>query len=68
MMISKGQCDASGKVFTFVGDMYDAMVQKNKTVKTVLRIINNEKFVFEMFGKDDTGKEFLSMKVTCSRV
>lgn len=67
MMTSKGQCDASGKVFTFSGDMYDPMVQKNKTVKSILRIINNDKFTFEMFDKDDTGKEFMSLSITYTR-
>ena len=67
LMTSKGQCDASGKVFTFSGDMYDPMVQKNKTVKSILRIINNEKHVFEMFDKDDTGKEFKSMSIIYTR-
>lgn len=68
MMISTGQCDASGKVFTFVGDMYDPLVQKHKTIKSILRIINNDKYVFEMFDKDDAGKEFKSMAITYTRV
>lgn len=68
MATSKGQCDASGKVFTFFGDIYDAMAQKNKTVKSVLRIINNDKYVFEMFDTNDTGKEFKSMTITYTRV
>ena len=67
LMTSKGHCDASGKVFTLFGDMYDPMTRQNKTVKTILRIINNDKFVLEMFDTDDTGKEFMSMTISYTR-
>lgn len=67
MMVSKGQSDASGKVFTFFGNMYDPMVQKHKTIKSVIRIINNGKHILEMFDTDDEGKEFKSMTITYTR-
>lgn len=67
LMTSKGQCDASGKVFTLFGDMYDPMTRQNKTVKTIFRIINNDKYVLEMFDTNDTGKEFMSMTISYTR-
>ena len=67
IMTGHGKCDASAKVITLTGEYYDPMTKKLKTSKTVLRIINNDRHVFEMFDKTPEGEEFVSLEVTYSR-
>lgn len=67
MMISTGTCDASGKVFTYTGTMTDPFTGQPKKEKSVLRIINDGKHVFEMFSIGPDGKQFKSLVVTYTR-
>ncbi len=66
-MVSEGTCDASGKVITFQGESSDPMTGKTRTDKSVFRIINNDKHVFEMYGTTPDGEEFRSLEVTYTR-
>lgn len=66
-MTSEGNCDESGKVFTFQSEFNCPMTKQEKKVRTVLRIINNNKHVFEMYDRDEDGKEFKSLEVTYTR-
>ncbi len=67
MMISSGTCDASGKVFTYMGTISDPFTGQPKKEKSVLRIINDGKHVFEMFSIGPDGKEYNSLIVTYTR-
>ena len=67
MMPSHGTCDSSGKVFTYAGVYDDVVSGKEKKTESILRIINNDKHVFEMYGWDDAGKKFLSMELIYTR-
>ncbi len=67
VMISTGTCDASGKVFTYTGTVTDPFTGQPKKEKSVLRIINDDKHVFEMFSIGPDGKEFQSLVVTYTR-
>jgi hypothetical protein len=42
---------------------------KGKKVKSrsIVRIINNSKFTFEMYGPDENGKEFKNLEVVYTR-
>ena len=66
-MISRGTCDASGKVFTYSGTSTDPFTGQLKKDKSVVRIINNDKHVFEMFSFGPDGREFQSLTVTYTR-
>jgi len=60
-----GSCDPSGKVFTMESTEVNPMTQAKD--KSVLRIINNDKHVFEMFAPGPDGKEYKSFEMECTR-
>jgi len=68
IMKTTGTCDESGKTFTMSGEYVDPMTGAKKTAKSVTKIINNDKYVFEMFDKDEAGKEFKSLEVAYTRI
>lgn len=63
-----GAIDATGKVITMNGTYDDfATGQKNKTFKSITRIISNDKHVYEMYELKPDGKEFMNFEVTYTR-
>jgi hypothetical protein len=66
-MISHGTCDASGKEFSYRGEYDDPMKGKKVKSRSIVRIINNSKFTFEMYGPDENGKEFKNLEVVYTR-
>jgi hypothetical protein len=49
MFSTEGTADAGGKVFTFEGKMDDPTTgQKDKPTKCIMRILSNDKHVFEV--------------------
>lgn len=64
---SLGSCDASGKVITLHGDYVDVMSGQKKKVRSVCRMINDNKHVFEMYDRTADGKEYMSLEVTYTR-
>ena len=67
MMIMNGTCDASGKVMTMTGTVFDVMAGKEKTYKQVTRILGPDQHVFEFYDAGPDGKEFKSMTIAYSR-
>jgi len=67
LMTSEGSCDESCKVFTFTGEHIDPMTGKTQKDRTVLRILNNDKHVMEMYMTGPDGKEFKSMEIVSTR-
>ncbi len=67
IMTSEGSCDASGKVVTLYGQHPDPVDGTTKKQKSVHRIINNDKHVFEIYDRTADGKEFKSLEVTYTR-
>jgi hypothetical protein len=67
VMISSGSADASGKVLTFTAEMDDVVSGKRMTLREVIRIVDNNKHVFEMWGPDKSGKEFRTMEIVYTR-
>ncbi len=69
IMLFTGSCDASGKVITFAGEFKDPKKGGEKTKERwVYRIINNDKFIFEMWGLGTDGKEYVHGEITYTRV
>jgi hypothetical protein len=66
-VISEGTCDPSGKVITYRNERPDLMSGQTKRYKSVLRIINNNKHVFEGYDTTPDGKEFMSFEATSTR-
>jgi hypothetical protein len=68
MMISKGQVDSFGKIFTFYSKYKDPMDNmKEKEVKNVVTVIDNNKHIFEMYEKGPDGKDKKSFDITYTR-
>ena len=68
IMLSEGTYDPATKTFTYWGESPDVVAGKYKKVKSVERIISNDKWVMEMWDKTPDGKDFKSMEITYSRV
>ncbi len=67
MMSSTGTCDSSGKTITYMGEFNDPMSGKVKRIKSVLKIVGDDKVVYEMYEKTPDGKEYMSLEVTYTR-
>lgn len=68
IFMSEGTADESGKVFTYHGKMDDPMTgQKDKDVKSIARVINDDEVVFEMYDTVPGGGEYKSMEITYTR-
>ena len=52
---------------TFVGESIDPMTGESYKEKTVLRIINDNKLLFQMYRPGPDGGEFMSMEITYTR-
>lgn len=68
LMISEGECDGSGKVFTFHGKADDLMTgRKDVPYKNVIRVVNDDKHVFEWWTAGPDGKSFKMMEIVYTR-
>jgi hypothetical protein len=65
--MAMGSCDPSGTVFTYVGGETDPRTGKQKQVRSVLRILGDDRYVFEMHEPGPDGKEFKMMEITYMR-
>ena len=66
--MSLGTVDETGKVFTYYGKMDDPMTgQKDKVVKSVARVIDDDHVVFEMYDKIPDVGEFKNMEIVYTR-
>ncbi|MHC4090741.1 MAG: DUF1579 domain-containing protein [Planctomycetota bacterium] len=66
-MSSTGTCDGSGKVFTYVGDSEDPASGDTKQMRSVTRVVNDNKHVMEMYHTGPAGKEFKVMEIVYTR-
>jgi hypothetical protein len=63
-----GTADASGKVVTYEGKMDDPMTgAKDKKYKAILRHVDDNQVVYEMYDTTPDGKEFKTMEITYTR-
>ena len=67
VMVSEGTCDDSHKVFTYVGEADDPWTGGHKRIRSVLKVINEAKLLFEMFETGEDGKEVKSLEVNYTR-
>ncbi len=64
---SSGTLDKSGKVRTETGLWDDFMTGAKTKIRLVTKSIDNDKFIFEMYGMGPDGKEFKSMELVYTR-
>jgi hypothetical protein len=67
IMAGDGTYDEQNKAFTFEMKYTDALTGKSTTAKTITKIVNKDKQVFEYYGKDPSGVEFKTMEITFTR-
>jgi hypothetical protein len=68
MYTARGTADADGKVITFNGLMDEPTTgEKDKKIKYVTRIIDDNKHVFEGWDQVGTPNEFKAFEVTYTR-
>jgi hypothetical protein len=67
MLTSTGEADSTGKVFTYSSTMDDVVSGKPMTVREVVRVVDHDKHVFEMYGPDPSGKEFKTLEMVYTR-
>ncbi len=66
--LTSGTLDQTGKIRTETGEMDDFMTGEKSHVKTVTTIIDQDKYLFEMFMVDIAAKkEFKSLEMTAAR-
>lgn len=64
---STGECDSSGKSFSFSGESPDCMTGKLKKHRMEWRVISKDKHVFEMHEADKDGKMAKMMEIVYTR-
>jgi len=67
MAISEGTCDGSEKTITLTGTHADPITGKEKTDRSVYRVINDDKHTLTMYEIGPDGKEYMSMEITYTR-
>ncbi len=67
VMTSEGECDKSGATFTIVGDYIDPMTGQSQKAKTVIKVLDENKHLFEMYMVSPEGEESKSMEITYLR-
>ncbi len=67
IMTLTGSIDASGKVFTMNSIVDDIMTGKPSTFRSVVKIVDNNKHIAEMYMPDPKGKEFKTMEIVYTR-
>jgi len=67
MMISVGDLDKTGTILTTTDTYSNPQTGKAETSRSVLKVLDKDKKVMQMYGKGKDGKEFLMMEITYTR-
>ncbi len=67
VMVSEGTCDDSHKVFTFLEEGHNSWLGEKMKYRSVLKVINDAKVVFEMFQTGEDGQENKALEVNYTR-
>jgi hypothetical protein len=67
MMVMRGTFDDSNKTITFTGNAVDPMTGKEKQVREIYTIIDDNTRKMEMFENGPDGKEFKNMEIMMKR-
>jgi hypothetical protein len=68
VMISEGKADSSGKVITLSSTCPDPIEKKDKTIKSVLTVIDNDNHTYEAFEPGPSGSEIRTLSIKYTRV
>jgi hypothetical protein len=64
--VAEGTADAGGKTVTLTSTCPDPVLGKDKTIKTVLTVIDNDRHTYEAF-ESPQGKEIKTLSITYTR-
>jgi hypothetical protein len=67
MMVGTGELDKSGMVLTSEQKFADPMTGLVQSYRSVIKVVDANKHIMEMYGKGKDGKEFLMMEITYTR-
>jgi hypothetical protein len=67
IMIMEGPWDAASKTMTLKGKMVDPASGEEKDFKQVIKIIDDNTQLMEMYGPGENGKEFKTMQIKYTR-
>jgi hypothetical protein len=66
--MQSGTCNEDGSVFSLEGTYDDIFTgQKDKTSRSVIEVIDNDKHVVKMYDVTADGEEYMSMELTYTR-
>lgn len=68
MLTLDGTADASGKVITFAGEVFEPMFDKNVKQRWVVRVDSDTKYAMEFYMPGPDGKEMKTMEIQHTRV
>ncbi len=66
-LAGEGTCDGTHKTITFTAPYDDPFTQTKKTSRTVLKVIDHDTHIMEMYESGPDGKEFQNMVLTYTR-
>jgi hypothetical protein len=66
VMIAEGTADSSGKVLTLTTTCHDPLAGKDKTIRTVLTVVDNDHHTYEAFETPE-GKEVKTLSIQYTR-
>ncbi len=67
LLTTKGTYDAGTKTFTYSGEELDPYTGKRTKSRDLLRVIDNDTHVMEMYRLPQGGTEFKMLEITCKR-
>jgi hypothetical protein len=68
MMTAVGELDKTGTVLTCTDTYTDPQTGKVETMRDVMKLVDKDKKIDQMYAKGKDGKEFLMMEITYTRV
>ena len=67
IMFMTGEWDAAGKKIEYSGKTYDPMGGKIVDVRQIVKYNDDGTINMEMYGPDNTGKEYKTMEITMTK-
>ncbi|MFQ5876387.1 MAG: DUF1579 domain-containing protein [Acidobacteriota bacterium] len=67
MYPSEGTCEEDGKVLRMSGSYINPATGSEETMRSITRIISDDKYVVEMFATTPDGKEFKNLEIVYTR-
>ena len=67
MYPSSGNCSEGGNVLEMAGKFEDPVSGDTRSMKSITRIVNDDKYILTMYSQDPSGGEFKSLEIVYTR-